>query len=160
MKKALLLAVLALGLLSSTASGAVKAGSTEVIAADGSADHPYQRWVNQAEVPTPSSTITVEETTPCSIPGSLGCWDAAHSTIFFNPKSPLLIFVFRHELGHAFDGLLLDDAERATYQRLTGRPGTWPVEAFANSYAECAHRDSPKQRLARVCRLISSAYQE
>lgn len=103
---------------------------------------PYQQWVDEAKVPTPNVTLTVEEegcpgaeAPACTEPGAYTIWDAAE----YKPRK-----VFYHELGHNFDYYVLPEWARVRFSRLTGNSRDWsadpsgPNEMFAEAYARCA----------------------
>jgi len=129
--------------------------STQVVAEDSSPDLPYQEWIDHSQVPTPNTTVMVTENKgPCPL-GAFACLSGDDPThIYFTPSVPLARWWFRHEIGHTFDVLHLTNARRIQYQRLVHRPGVFPVEAFANSYADCATSEPRKRQGRRICRLI------
>jgi hypothetical protein len=110
----------------------------------------YQRWVASAAVPTPHTTIALQDglcpgapswAAACSLPLQHQIWltsEGRQSSVFF------------HELGHVFDWLVMTDSVRARFAALIRRPGEWnwtttnrnpPVEQFAEAYSMCArHR--------------------
>jgi hypothetical protein len=110
-----------------------------------SSEHPrYQRWVDEALVPTPETTVVVSESAesaPCR-PFGAGCADG--DRIWVNPRDPYLRAVFLHELGHVFEHHYLDDSVRAQFQRITADDRAWsgpwnpPREQFAEAYSMCA----------------------
>lgn len=111
---------------------------------------PYQRWVDEAKVPTPPERLTVSELAgPCT--DALGCVDA--DTIYL----PGVIYlsaaelrkVFLHEMGHAFDDQVLTEADHEAFEEIIGEHSEWiwaddspesPQEVFAESYSYCARR--------------------
>jgi hypothetical protein len=136
----------------------------------------YQRWVDDAEVPTPSTTLTVLEQ-PCPIPPISY---PAHTCT--SPEAAIIWFgdggrqTFYHELGHNLD-YQMPTWVRERYMGILGRTGEWvqpsvlhhsPNELFAESYALCAFKlwvprggavqgQSPvggRRVHNRVCRLI------
>jgi hypothetical protein len=145
----LLLGMAALGFVTADNSCA----ATTVYAADGQPDHPYQRWANTGEhVRGPDAVVQVaEHAGPCP-PGAFACWYADHMTIYFNPTGPMARWWFRHELGHVWETVYMDDTERARYTTLIGR-ATWDRERFADNYATCASPwASPRPGLCRMIR--------
>lgn len=145
MKRVVLLG-LVLALLGGEAQAAVKPGSTTIVVADGSPNWPYQRWVNQARVPTPRTTITLSENcVPCPNE-AFAMWSDAESRIYFLPAVPMPRFWFLHELGHAYASHYWPEV-------------SWS-ERFANSYAECALRPqhSMKPKLKGRCEAIRARW--
>lgn len=87
------------------------------------------------------------------------------------PDSDTARFTLAHELGHAFDGQVLTDADRSWFRRVMHAPaGPWwqpdgAGEWFADYYADCAvgnarisqegyaDRPTPRQ-LRRVCTAV------
>lgn len=145
MKKVVLL-VLVLGLGAAEASAAVRPGVTEIVAADGSPQHPYQRWVNRAQVPTPAGTLTVIESLDCAA-GALACTRRGTSEIWLYPGVLLPRSAFLHEVGHQFDFTRMTGPARAEFQGALGLAGPWdddaagtysPHELFAEAYSLCA----------------------
>lgn len=108
---------------------------------------PYQRWVDEAKVPTPDVTLTVVEAPcpelaedfawACTAGGAYTIWDADPQTD--EPKE-----TFLHELGHNFDYYTLPQWARERFQWLVGDTRYWtadpngPNEHFASAYAYCA----------------------
>jgi hypothetical protein len=119
---------------------------------------PYQRWADEAKVPTPPELVSVyEEQGPCA--DALGC--AERNAIYFPHVAILGEFVaeglFDHELGHAFDDQVLTEVDHAEFESLLGESSPWeweddstesPQEVFAESYSYCARR--PIRRITGV----------
>jgi hypothetical protein len=141
-------AVVAVVLTAAAAIAAPNAlGHTTIVAPEGS-HFPYQRWVNEAQVPTPDVTLNVVEVPwPCG--DAAACTDGA--TIEFAPdiyrsEAP---YVFFHEIGHVYGDAVLSEAQRQWFVNRTD--GTaWiglPDETrdrdewFADAYAFCALAD-------------------
>lgn len=172
MKWVVLVAV-ALGVFAGSAQGAVRPGATAILVEDGEPDHPYQRWVNRARVPTPPGAILVAErvgSVTGTEPGTRTIW---LSVSLVNPWEALM-----HELGHNFDYYALGARDRTRFQAILGDHRPWAErgpgtvrELFADAYAICArwrhwraHRDEHLNtettglvgftRQRRLCRLI------
>jgi len=176
--RALLLAWLALGALASSS-----AAQTTIVEPEGS-HFPYQRWVDQAEVPTPDATITVVETSakegcPGSATYAVACTAPTEQTIWLAPDvligwQPRLTFL--HEIGHNVDADLLTSWMRSRFLAILKLLGAWgdessqpypPDERFADVYAECAiHPFVPPHHLGfepiggpvrhdRLCRMLA-----
>ncbi len=164
------------------APGAAEAHTT-IIEPVGS-HFPYQRWVNEAAVPTPSVTLTVVEE-PC--PGEedldVACTIPEEATIWMDPRRVIgrhgwwAREVFYHEMGHNFDADVLSEAERAGFARLRGTRRQWEYpeestangnfgleEVFADAYAGCALdlpdflRGTITAVAPRSCRFIDAAW--
>jgi hypothetical protein len=105
---------------------------------------PYQRWVDEARVPTPDMMLAVIEA-PCPYLTEVGaCTAAGTDTIWFSTSRRQ---VFYHELGHNFDWYVLPEWARVRYLAILDLAGPWeqpeaghqsPNELFAESYAFCA----------------------
>jgi hypothetical protein len=142
---AVVLAILVAGFVTAASASA----TTTIIEPPGS-HFPYQRWVDEAKVPTPAGSIPViESTLECGVP-DLGCTDGA--TIWVDMVGGKATFL--HELGHVF---AFQHPELAAFEN----------ERFADSYSLCArlHRIAPAwnylndggirgSRLRKICRLI------
>ena len=137
------------------------------------------RWVHQAKVPLVRGRIVIVRSACPRRPKFSACIHA---------KRPRRIYIRRdvrnvrkvlfHELGHAFDLLVLNNADRRAFKKALGiRRRGWygggipPGEWFADAYALCAvrkkisrrpgithygYRPSGKQH-ARTCRVIKRA---
>lgn len=138
LKRALLLAAVLLALGASSASADTIIVSSNPI---------YQRWVDEAKMPTPDVTLTVVETgcpdgvsLACTAPGTDTIWEEEE----YRPT-------FLHELGHNFDYLLMPVWARERFETLTADPGPWTNgrtgadERFADTYSRCA-RTGPRPR--------------
>lgn len=90
----------------------------------------------------------------------------------FTDERPVRIFVrisdvhtIQHETGHAFDALVMDDADRTAWAAIMRRP--WHPEGFAESYYACATHNRwggffydftiTKRQYRAVCRLLWNA---
>lgn len=147
------------------------------IVAPAASNYPYQRWVDEAKVPTPDVTLTVIEeacegptdsSSACTIPGTFIIWQA-----------PVVRAreVFLHELGHNVDYYVLPQWMRERFQLLVHEERPWTAEPngskeyFASAYAKCAilgpkwDRDpglslnarsggAPASLFRRVCRML------
>ncbi len=153
MKTAALLALLASLVLAATAHGA-----TVIVEPSGS-HLPYQRWVDEAKVPTPDLSITVIEgapgqpgwacTTGYDYSDPMACAVPSERTIYVDPEG-FDRWSFEHEIGHLFDAYVLNEAERERFSQLARIPLPWwyapeawhqsPAEYFAENYAACAVR--------------------
>lgn len=156
--------------------------STTVIAPP-EASAPYQQWVDEALVATPSVELHV---VIARCPAVGGIYDAADGcyidpVIYLRPRIAAHKPTFYHELGHAFDRHSFTDEGRLAFRRLvkmTAWPwhdsidnqGVWSAgleEDFAEGYAMCASRRAIRQprwlvlsrispaRYQRLCRLIN-----
>lgn len=108
---------------------------------------PYQGWLEDARVPTPTTNIEVVVGVDEGCAGSLGCAAPDGTTIY-------LLFpddrrTFLHELGHAFDFTVLTDTQRDRFTALLGpardtlawwsaEDGKSAGEWFADAYMQCA----------------------
>ena len=136
---------------------------------------PFQSWVDRAAVPTPPGPVRLSF---ASCPGG-PAWGAAcalpHARAIHLGDEGRTPITLLHELGHLFDELTLDAADRDVLAGALGGSGTWfgpaaadpPNERFAEAYALCAlHRRLRATRLgmygyiatprrhAQVCRAI------
>lgn len=176
MRRALALAGALMALLGGSAQA-----RTLIVAPEGS-QVPYQRWVDEAKVPTAPVTVSViaaESVVGCPQNEAFACSDG-YSTVWLGTASPRANLY--HELGHVFEYFYLreDPAARDRIAELIAHPkmawapwGTeWGLaalnEAFAMSYAQCARlpRIDPKWeytigvvllagwRLRKICGLI------
>lgn len=107
------------------AMGGVAEAQT-VISPESDARFPYQRWVNQAKVPTPDVSLRIVmgiDRDYCE-PEADGCTLPNESVIWLRPELPgwLTRLMFLHELGH-------------NYFAATGAEDS---ERLADSYALCA----------------------
>jgi hypothetical protein len=90
---------------------------------------------------------------PCpGFPGAAGCYDWTTQTVYVKPGADR--FAYKHELGHAFDDVMLSGGERNRFRTLTHQRGAqwWKLatdelgayarssvgEQFADAYANCA----------------------
>jgi hypothetical protein len=171
--------LLAVVLLAADASGV--SARTTIIEPEGS-HFPYQRWVDEAKVPTPDLMATVTEE-PCpDAPAAEACTALTALgtvTIWINPSTyaagegwPPLFFY--HELGHDFDFSVMQPWARRRFRQLRHSHRAWNVtegvsnalgldEVFADAYAGCAY-DHPElseggweNYAPRVCNLIENA---
>lgn len=116
---------------------------TTIIEPEG-ARYPYQRWVDEARVPTPAVTLSIVEepcesiddwAPACTRPGSYTIWMAAS----LRPRATLW-----HEVGHNFDYYTLPEWARQRFATLIAYSGPWQgvpndgSERFAQAYDTCA----------------------
>ena len=129
------------------------ASATTLVTPDGKVGpQPYQSWVDKAQTPTPSGTVTLH-LAPC--PGgpawAAGCADAANRAIYLGPdardRARLL-----HELGHIFDRHVMSNPLRGRFSALIGRSDGWSStqadpaeEQFAEAYSVCARFSTLRQ---------------
>lgn len=119
---------------------------TTIIAPAGSKT-PYQRWVDESKIPTPSITLTIIESgCPSSEDFAWACTQQGSFTIWVGAEGRDR-WTFYHELGHNFDYYVLSVWARTRFQRITNTltlpwqfEGTDPAERFAETYAHCAER--------------------
>jgi hypothetical protein len=142
---------LALGLLLPAGAQA----QTTIIAPPGSG-FPYQRWVDEAAMPTPDLSISIIEGDsegegwPCHVPYApkplAACAFVEQGTAYFDPLGGEPRFTLYHELGHFVDVATLTDADRrwfADFIRMPVDPWLSEVthntagEDFASVYATC-----------------------
>ncbi len=111
----------------------------------------YQRWVDEAKVPTPDVTVAVvEEGCPgqvepaCTLPGG---------PIYLGEVVTNRRHAFYHELGHQDDYLDLSDPARSRFIEIIGQAGSpWrsevnsPNEQFAEAFAFCATIGTPARK--------------
>lgn len=150
---------------------------------------PFQIWADSPykALPTPDATIDLHMKAVCA--GAAGCTvpagyrEALRPTMWINPvvmrpEDPdETRYVFFHELGHVFDYVHLDDAERAQIIRMFGFPSTmtWggttsarPNELFAEGASNCWYGPNVPARAygytysyeesQPLCRAIRGAY--
>lgn len=159
----LLVVVLLVGMGAASAGGAVRAGSTTIVAEDGLPDWPYQRWVNRARVPGLQRVVQVIER-DCLPTSDLACAvPTAQPGIFLNPayNANILRPVLLHEIGHLLDLFVLTQEDRwalsNTLRLPAWDPSTNPEqahsvsgEAFASRYASCGYPlYKPRRRPAK-----------
>jgi hypothetical protein len=127
MRRALLLAIAVLAL------GASEAQAHTTIVSPNPA---YQRWVDEAKVPTPDATLTmIPDSGPCE--GATACTEDGSLTIWGSMDRE----GFLHELGHNFDYYVMPAWARSRFEVLTKDSREWlsgPDEHFASAYARCA----------------------
>lgn len=137
-------------LLAALALGASEAQAHTTITCD-PCSRAYQRWVDEAKVPTPDVTLTVVETDlahGCPVRDmNYACTSPAEKMIWQAPASGAKA-TFYHELGHNADHYMLPEWMRAHFMAIMRLPGSWwvagdgrtlePAEWFAEAYAECA----------------------
>ena len=137
------------------------------------------KWMHEAKVPLVRGRIVIRRTLCPMGPVFAGCvFPAQPRVLYMRPALHEPRRILYHELGHAFDLLVLNQRERRQFKRIVGirrhgwfRGGLPPAEWFADGYASCAVRlrlrrsvrptpygysPSPR-RHARVCALIRSA---
>lgn len=132
---------------------ASSAEATTLTLADGTTrPQPYQAWADNARVPTPPGTVTLDlagcdELFACAPEGSRSIFLSA------DDASPRVLL---HELGHVFDDTVLPAWARDRFQAILRRRGAWAAassrrpanEQFAEAYALCARHASIKERYA------------
>jgi hypothetical protein len=144
--------------------------------------YPYQRWVEQADVPTPDVTLRLIETAcPPELAGfAAACTQRGTFTIWMDPEGATKAR-FYHELGHNFDYYELGRWASRQFREIIGDDRRWrtkpgeiglsPHEIFAEAYSVCARRrtinraviELPPIRIgpsehAAICALIRDAY--
>jgi hypothetical protein len=98
---------------------------------------PYQRWVDQAKIPTPRGIIRLDLT-------EYGC--AGYVCAYPTEQPPRIVLFFDsfdrytrydtlHEVGHVFAAERGDGAFRRAFRHILGR---WDEEWFAQAYSWCA----------------------
>ena len=144
--------------------------------------YPYQRWVEQSDVPTPDVNLRlIEATCPPELVGfATACTQRDTFTIWMNPEGATKSR-FYHELGHNFDYYELGRWASRQFRRIIGDDRRWrtkpgeiglsPHEIFAEAYSECARKrhirraviELPPIRIGpakhdAICELIRDAY--
>lgn len=111
--------------------------------------HPYQRWVDEARVPTPELTVTVIETaTPCG--GDNGRGDIAlactdNQSVIQLAVVPQMRETFLHELGHIWDTTTMQSWQREAFVHLIRAPEKqWSTAVVAAEEAAYGHELFPK----------------
>src|ERR1700759_95615 len=147
-------ALVAVAILFAVSAGSAQA-STTIIAPEGS-PFPYQRWIDESQVPTPDVTIEGVPASPghgcparefdyqaCTSPEEHKIWmeesslDGAARQIFY------------HEIGHNFDADVMPEWARERFDAIYGFGGPWlepgvepevmtAGEWFAEVFSECA----------------------
>lgn len=141
------------------------ASAATVILAPGG--RPYQRWVDHAKVPTPPTTIQIEET-PCPSDDRTSACTWVGGPIHLVPRrlGPVVRHEFLHELGHSFDYLVMTEWARARFLKIIRDSPPWhapansPHEQFAEAWAFCARFGAAKRsrRLRRRMLFASVGY--
>ena len=124
---------------------------------------PYQRWADEARVPTPELTVEVFEA-PYDVCGGGATACTAEHRVWFDSRyfgTESTRGVFAHELGHIFDEERSTIASRHLFRHLTDSRLPWfeadlmaPGEQFAQHYRWCML--GRPQRVGVVCELIRS----
>lgn len=144
----------AAGLAALVVLGLAGQASAATITPESGSSYPYQRWLDEAMVPTPDAEITVHET-PCPSEAPWGgTAPCAQGTEIWLPPTRHPHRLFFHEVGHVFDTVELDDDERAAFLALIDEVGSpWmvgpdaPGEQFAEAYQWCARFEAlPRAR--------------
>jgi hypothetical protein len=153
------------GLAFVLAHASVAGASVELRTKAGGVAQPYQRWANQAQVPTPDITLTVFQRACPGQPLAHACvFKGGLRRIYMNPhrvnRASFEHRVFLHEVGHFFDFTYMTGEWRTRFKRsldLKRRwwwgnkpreekappgPDTWgpASELFAQAYAHCGLR--------------------
>ena len=133
----------------------VSKAQTTIVEPTGS-HFPYQRWVDEARMPTPNVTITLEETgashgCPRREQNYAGCTVPSENLMWLAPETIAGVarHIFYHELGHNVDVDLLPEWMRWRFMAIMRLAGEWigsgepvsslsPNEQFAEVYADCA----------------------
>lgn len=104
-----------------------------------SGSHPYQRWADEAKVPTVDAVV---HEVACPTSTTPGC--ALGGQIWMPPDYTQPKRLFLHELGHLYDEAVLTTDDRAWFMARVFRDGrAWyqgPIELFAELYRRCAVR--------------------
>ena len=144
--------------------------------------YPYQRWVEQSDVPTPDVNLRLIETTcPPELVGfATACTQRDTFTIWMNPEGATKAR-FYHELGHNFDYYELGRWASRRFREIIGDDRPWrtkpgeiglsPHEIFAEAYGICALRRHIKRAIIQlppirigpaehdaICALVRDAY--
>ena len=139
---------------------------------------PYQRWADNAKIPTVNETVTLSltdcpgiEESACAMPGRIWLVPGLKIGAGWRLERASLW----HELGHQFDYRVMHDAQRDVFRALVGDPRPWvtspnsPHEKFAEAYRWCALKTRPRRvpgdyeyrptvrRHQRICTLIARA---
>jgi hypothetical protein len=160
--------------------GAAQAHPPAPIDSRGKAVHgKFHRWLHRSQAPLFRGRLQIVRRACPRFPQFVGCvLGSRPRRVYVRPGAPRVRAVFYHEVGHVFDLVVLNRAERRAFKRIMGiRKGGWyggspgPAEFFADGYAACSfhkrlrqtlartaygYRASPR-RHARVCALIGRA---
>lgn len=131
------------------------AAAKTTIIAPAEAHRPYQRWIDEAKVPTPEMNLeAIETAAPCELVGAEGCTDK-ETKIEIVPSNWGMRFTFLHELGHVWDFQAMPEWQRQRFLALIRQPNLpWYLprsssfervgggEWFADAYALCAFRSA------------------
>lgn len=179
--KLILAAVWCLALMAGTtvASGTAEAVSL-VTPQGGPVGGSWQRWANEAKVPTVNATVVMMPASFCDIPGvaqASGCSNTTPPWALYASGHDVLYF----ELGHIFDANRLTWSERGQFAHVWGVYGhPWADSTkalmagqedglmvdFAAAYESCAlgwHSgglqagEAPTIQMGNTCALIRSA---
>jgi hypothetical protein len=137
----------------------------------------WQAWADASRMPTVRTRVTVRLARCPALPRAAGCvYTRRPRTIWIRPGAGDPKGALMHELGHAFDLLVMSNRDRATAKRIFGlskRRGWWrgrepAAEWFAEGYNWCSryarivslrryatyhYRPSPAEHV-RLCQLI------
>lgn len=120
----------------------------------------WQRWVDQALLPTPAGRVTlIPDRCPAYATDrdSVGCAYLAERVIYVRRDHRERRLTLLHELGHIVEHEQATDQERAAWAASQGLQwGDVARERFANAYADCARWPAPSWWSARVCEFIRS----
>ncbi len=136
-----------------------------------------QAWADASHVPVAAGTVTVHRRLCPDALSSPACTITPGSEMWLQAPASMLRRALLHELGHRFDYLVMTDAARAAFGRLTNDRRPWtqgaepPMERFATAYGKCArHRrihafiiggeygyTATPDEHRRVCRLVRLA---
>jgi hypothetical protein len=136
------------------------ASAVELRSPDGLVPQPFQRWADDSHVPTVDQRVTLHRNAErCALERAIwGCASRAGFVVVAAPvgrrRQTLL-----HELGHLFE-FEMPAWKRDRFSQIFG---SWDVEVFAETYANCAksRRAQPRTDFMptlgsyrRACRLI------
>lgn len=146
-----------LGLLAAAAIWVPAAQAQTTVIEPVGSHFPYQRWIDEAQVPTPDVTVEVIETAPgngcpvdqrttkieaCTVLSERKIWVAVPDVPGARPRH-----AFMHEVGHYFDDEDLTEWGRERFDSIYGLGGPWMLpesgqmtagEYFAEAYAQCS----------------------
>jgi hypothetical protein len=126
------------------------AKASTVISPESGTSYPYQRWVDEASVPTADVTVrVVDRGCPWSASSSCTYSDEDGSVIYLPPDGIRHRQTLYHELGHLFDYSAMTDTAHAQFLAIRHDPREWrsppnsPHEQFAEEYSFCAFQARP-----------------
>jgi hypothetical protein len=123
----------------------------------------WQSWADASRVPTVRGRVTVRRKACPALPKAAGCvYPRKPRVVWLRPGAGDPHGALLHELGHVFDLLVMNGADRAKVKRIFDRParrawwrGRRPLaEWFAEGYSWCARY----RRISSLRRYASYGY--